>query len=317
MPKSRKRQRPKRRRTKLGRTSLALDRMFDRIADAPRAGSPPILYHYTTWQGVQGILASQRFWATAHDCTNDEAELVSVDAVIIEVAKDLLKNAMGAAAEVLRLFVEGYALLHVTRVITVCLTCFSVARDDEQQWRKYGDNGRGICLGIRVLNEPGPEDYSSALVKIDYSEPSWRASLTKNFAAVCSLLARFAASRKNLRLGLAALHRIAAFASIGAKREEWAVEQEFREVTVVRQNSNIRLKEREVSGKVIRYLPVPVRAEGKRIAFSEIIIGPNRNVEDSRDQLKEFLAPHGYKVGEVEYPEITVPAIAPWNASES
>jgi hypothetical protein len=243
--------------------------------------------------------------------------LVSADSVIIEVAKDLQKNATGAAAEVLRLFVEGYAALQVTRVITVCLTCFSAARDDQQQWRKYGDNGRGFCLGIRVLDEPGPEDFSSALIKVDYSEPSWRASLTQNFGAVCSLLNSYGASRRNLELGLAALHRIAAFASIGAKRVEWEVEQEFRQVTLVRQNSNIRLKERGTGGKVIRYLPVPVRVEGRRIALSEIIIGSNREVEDSRDQLEEFLAAQGYKVGDIEYPEITVSAIPPWIVSQS
>jgi hypothetical protein len=150
---------------------------------------------------------------------------------------------------------------------------------------------------------------------VDYSEVSWRSGLTHNFGAVCSLLSRAVPSRSNFELGLSALHRIAAFASIGAKRAEWAVEQEFREVTLVRQSSNIRLKEREVDGKVKRYLPVQVRAEGKRIAFSEIIVGPNRNVEETRDQLKKFLADQGYEVGDIEYPEITVSAIPPWDPS--
>jgi hypothetical protein len=292
--------------------------MFDRAAEAPHAGSPPVLFHYTTWGGAQGILASQRFWATAHDCTNDEAELISADDVIIEVAKDLLKNATGAAGEVLRQFVEGYATLQVTRLISVCLTCFSVARDDEAQWRKYGDNGRGVCLGIRVLNEPGPEDSSSALVKVDYSESSWRSDLAQNFGPVCSLLSRLPPSRRTLELGLSALHRIAAFASIGAKRAEWAVEQEFREVTLVPKKSQIRLLERQTpDGKVTRYLPVQVRAEGKRIAFSEIIIGSNRNAEESRSRLEGLLADQGYKVGDIEYPEIIVSAIPPWAVSPS
>jgi hypothetical protein len=316
MPKSRKRPRSKRRRTNLRRDPLAVERMFDRAAEAPHAGSPPVLFHYTTWAGAQGILASQRFWATAHDCTNDEAELISADDVIIEVAKDLLKNATGAAAEVLRQFVEGYATLQVTRLISVCLTCFSVARDDEAQWRKYGDEGRGVCLGVRVLNEPGPEGSSSALVKVDYSESSWRDDLTGHFGEVCSLLSRAVPSRKTFELGLSALHRVAAFASIGAKRAEWAVEQEFREVTLVPKKSQIRLLERQTpDGKVTKYLPVQVRADGKRIAFSEIIIGSNRNAEESRAQLEGLLAEHSYKVGDIEYPEIIVSAIPSWDPS--
>lgn len=318
MPKSRKRLRSKRRRKNPRRGPLALEGLFDRIADAPHAGSPPVLYHYTSWAGAQGILKSQRFWATAHDCTNDEAELVSADAVIIEVAKDLLKNATGAAAEVLRLFVEGYAKLQVTKMISVCLTCFSVARDDEAQWRKYSDNGRGVCLGVKILDEPGPEGSSSALVKVDYLESSWRSGLTDNFEAVCSLLGRAVPPRRILDLALAALHRTAAFASIGAKRAEWAVEQEFRKVTLIPKKSQIRLLEREgTDGKVKKYLPVQVRAEGKRVAFSEIIIGPNRDPEDACQQLKKFLAAQGYEVGDIEYPEITVSAIPRGAVSQS
>jgi hypothetical protein len=135
MPKSRKRLRPKRRRKNPRRNPLALEGLFDRVAQAPHSEAPPVLFHYTSWESAQGILASQRFWATAHDCTNDKAELVSADRVIIEVAKDLQKNGTGVATEVLRLFVNGYAKLQVTRMISVCLACFSVARDDEQQWR--------------------------------------------------------------------------------------------------------------------------------------------------------------------------------------
>jgi hypothetical protein len=289
--------------------------MFDQVANAPHTGAPPVLYHYTTWGGVQGIVASQRFWATAHDCTNDVAELVSADAIIIEVAKELRKNAIGTAAELLRRFVERYAARQVTRVITVCLACFSVARDDEQQWRKYGDDGRGVCLGIKVLDEPAPADPPSALFKVDYSESSWRSDVATHFGKVCAVLSRVEPSRKNCELGLSALCQFAAFASIRAKRAEWAVEQEFRKVTLVRQNSKIHLNEREAEGKVKRYLPVQVRVEGKRIAFSEIIVGPNRNIEDSRDQLKKLLADQGYEVGDIEFPEITASAIPPWGVS--
>jgi hypothetical protein len=71
------------------------------------------------------------------------------------------------------------------------------------------------------------------------------------------------------------------------------------------QDYKIHLNEREAEGKVKRYLPVQVRVEGKWIAFSEIIVGPNRNIEDSRDELKKLLADQGYEVGDIEFPEIT------------
>ena len=32
----------------------------------------PVLYHYTSTSVALKILESQKFWATAHDCTNDK-----------------------------------------------------------------------------------------------------------------------------------------------------------------------------------------------------------------------------------------------------
>jgi len=70
--------------------SLAVDRMFETVVDNSfKVAVPSVLYHYTGWQGAEGILKSQAFWETAHDCTNDEAELRSADATVMEVASDL------------------------------------------------------------------------------------------------------------------------------------------------------------------------------------------------------------------------------------
>jgi len=275
---------------------------------------PRVLYHYTGWEGAKGIISSQQFWATAHDCTNDEAELVSADAMIVEVAQELRKNAAGPAAKVLDLFVSEYSKKQITKMVTVCLACFSVAKDDKDQWTKYGDNGNGICLGVRVIDEPPPQESHSRLVIVDYSEASWRKTLREEFAKVCSVLSRpgVLPSPLNFRLGVSALNRMAAFASISAKRPQWACEQEVRHVTLVPHGSHIQLKEREPGGQRKRYLPRTVRADGKRIAFSEITIGPNRRVEETRGQLVQLLADAGYIHGDLEYPQIAASELVPW-----
>ena len=316
MPRSRKRLRPKSRRTKARRASLSLEQMFDQVVrdmyDVQTPGT--VFYHYTTWAGAQKILSSQQFRATAHDCTNDAAELVSANSIIIEVAKELRENATGTAAKVLDLFIHEYPNRKVNKLITVGLACFSVARDDKEQWKRYGDDGRGICLGIPRLDEPSPMNPPAALIKVDYSESSWRNNLRKSFGKVCSILSRNEDSPQNCELGRLTIHRIAALTSIKAKQAKWVAEQAFRLVTLVRRNTGIQLKERESAGKTMRYLHVSLRAEGKRIALDEIIIGSNRNAEDTREQLKELLADKGYKLTDsIEYPVITVSAIPPWD----
>jgi len=311
MPKSRKRIRPKRRRREPGVNPLALDRMFDAVVnDTFRVDVPKVLYHYTTWAGAQGIITSQRFWATAHDCTNDEAELVSADEIIVQVARDLRTKARGAVAKVLDLFLDGYPEQQVTKVMTVYLVCFSAARDDTEQWQKYADNGRGLCLGLRVIAEAVPKDptLGSALLKVDYSEPSWRSSVTKSFELICSALSRpeILPTLGNLKLGLSALYRIAAFASISAKRSQWQAEQEFRLATILHPDTKIKPSERTSGDKTIRYLPINVREQGRRIAFAEVIVGPNQDSEEARGRLIRLLNDTGYTVGNMEYPSITL-----------
>ena len=312
MPISRSRKRKIRRRVPVRRLNpLALDRMFDSLVNDAFAPKPPaVLYHYTKMESAANILRSQRFWATAHDCTNDVAELTSADAVIVDVAKELRGTHTGVVAAVLDLFIEGFIKnLHVTKVVPVYLACFSAARDDREQWRNYADEGRGVCLGIRRLTEPPPDNpnLGCALIQVDYSEESWRKKVRENFIKVCSLLSRAEATRPNIELGLSALHRIAAFASIAAKRPEWAVEQEYRYVVLDREASVV-TPQLGASGK--RYLPVLVRHSGRLIALAEVIVGSNQESDGAVAQVKQFLADAGYAPDQSEYPqEIVVSAV--------
>lgn len=295
---------------------LALDGLFDLLVnESYHLESPPILYHYTDWGAAKGILFGQHFWETAHDCTNDAAEIKSARSVIVEVAKTLCMTRTGAAARVLNLFIDTYSRLQLDKMKTVYLSCFSLARDDEKQWKNYADDGRGLCLAVRVLKEPSPNpiDRASALIQVDYSEDSWRNQLMSNFAKVCDLLSRSVNTRQTLELGSSALYRIAAFASIRAKQPQWLVEKEVRHVTFLRDAAKARPKERKRGDKTIRYLDdVELRMHGKQLAFAEIIIGPNQDSTEAQSRLTALLSEASYHVGTPEYPTITASQVQPW-----
>ena len=290
---------------------LAIDKMYDRVvSDSYDKSAPPTVYHYTSWNGASGILHSQRFWATAHQCTNDKAELKSADAVILEVAEEVRKGQRNALArEALASFITGFhdRDMKVGSLLTVCLACFSASRDDAEQWKRYGDNGKGLMLGIRVVNEPPPTDYTAATIKVDYNETSWRDTINKSFSDICKILSQRRAlhSRKNLELALNALHRIAAHASIQAKKSEWAVKQEYRRVVLLRDRSKLQ-KRLSATGEEIQYLPTLVREDGKRILLEEIAIGPNQDPKDAREKLEKLLAECWYVRASPQYPEITI-----------
>lgn len=230
----------------------------------------PVLYHYTNLAGAKGILESQVFRSSAHDCTNDDAELKSANSIVIEVARTYRKGAKRTAAKVLDLFLENYPDSMFANLRVVYLSCFSVARDDESQWKNYGDDGFGICLGIRVLDEKPVKSAAvvSSQFRVEYSESTLRRWIDDWLKEMCAALDGYPPLYSNLEQGLSAIYRIAAFASITKKAERWQSEQEVRYVTFSRHKNSVTPKERvSANGKTIRYLEVPPRADGKLIAL--------------------------------------------------
>jgi hypothetical protein len=315
MPKSRKRSRRRKRQSKHRfniRTEVS--RFFEEIGLNPEKDLPhPVLYHYTSMSAALKILESQKFWATAHDCTNDTGELVSANSVILEIARFYRQTASGLATKALDLFLRNYDAEMIARVRTAYLSCFSIARDDEKQWQRYGDEGCGVCLGLKVINEPAPlsRELFSRLFQVVYSEDSLREWFFDTFGRVCAALAAYPPSDQNARFTLATLRGLAAFASITTKTFEWRSEQEVRHVTMDRLEPGVTPFVRiSADGKEVRYLPVSLRAKGKLIAFDEIIIGGKRDFGESRKQFEDLLASKGYVLGSIEYPRFVVSSVS-------
>jgi len=209
----------------------------------------------------------------------------------------------------LDLFLHEYDAELIAKVRTAYLSCFSIARDDAKQWQRYGGNGKGICLGVRVINEREPEsrELFSRLFEVIYSDESLRKWFSDTLGKICSALMGYPLSDQNVKFALATLRGIAAFASITTKTSDWASEREVRHVTICRLESGVKPKVRiSADGKEIRYLPVSLRAEGRLVALDEIIVGTKQDFEEVRRQFETVLVSKGYVEGGIEYPRITV-----------
>jgi hypothetical protein len=134
---------------------------------------------------------------------------------------------------------------------TVYMSCFSKARDDEYQWKNYAADGRGLCLGIRILREAAPmsDIMASALLEVDYSQESWKKHVRTSFRKICGTLSRYQPTNQNVQEGMSALFRIAAFTAIRAKKPKWAPEREFRHVTIIRDGVNFKPQTRMREGQ--------------------------------------------------------------------
>jgi len=129
------------------------------------------LYHYTTWGGLQGILATQSLWATHYKFLNDYSEIVLMREKLISFLEPFVHRAYLEAMDKKPKIKEkikkegglGKVIEHDTRVTVdaqyeaigeeIYILSFCGQNNDDfinkngllSQWRGYGVDG-GVCI---------------------------------------------------------------------------------------------------------------------------------------------------------------------------
>jgi hypothetical protein len=271
---------------------------------------PDVLYHYTTWQGFRGIVSSQCFHARAHHCTNDLAELTSVDDILTEIAKDLARVVAVPLRPPLIAFLRDLPKRKIAREATVYIACFSLAKDKPSQWQAYADGGKGVCLGLRVLhNEKPPAGSRAASLPVFYDMDAWRTVVRERFGQVLACHSRFGHRyHKGYSAGEAgawsALMQIAAVASMQAKKPEWFREEEWRTVVLRGKYDHDLTAKFKQDGS--EYIELRLREPPLLFAFDEILLGPRQELggADAIAEARRVLERAGYP--KEEMPPITI-----------
>lgn len=149
----------------------AFDEQAPKYLDALGGDAPEIAYHYTTPQGLQGILESKTIRATNARFLSDQSELRHVDNVLLKAIDEFEPGTLSRAA--FRLFEELSSDAWKQRLDTheVYVACFSTQGDRLSQWRAYADDGLGYALGIDVrvpFRVKGRPEQTAALVPVEY-----------------------------------------------------------------------------------------------------------------------------------------------------
>ena len=109
---------------------------------------PQILYHYTDYTSLNGILGSRELRVNNVLNMNDAAEMeLFTDGIFEAVVKRLRTEGHEEKAEQMAvLFAEEKSKYYD---YSVYAACFSAYRDDASQWERYAYDGKGVCLGVR------------------------------------------------------------------------------------------------------------------------------------------------------------------------
>ena len=105
-----------------------------------------ILYHYTDFQALDGILRCAQLRVNNVLRMNDSAEMRHFMTRLCAAVTEQLRR---EGAEDRAREIEGLFDQEARKEYSAFAACFSFHRDDAAQWERYGNRGRGVCIAFR------------------------------------------------------------------------------------------------------------------------------------------------------------------------
>jgi hypothetical protein len=107
------------------------------------------LYHYTDARGLMGMVSTEEIWLTSILYLNDPGEFSYGMSLARDMMKERLEKEHPIIQAMLALMIVA---LNETKTFTslmgLFVASFSSNGDELEQWRAYGDNGRGFSVGV-------------------------------------------------------------------------------------------------------------------------------------------------------------------------
>ncbi len=304
-----------------------------------------VLYHYTTAEGLKGIIENNEIWATSAYYMNDSAEILYGYRVLHRALEQWLKDrnpaedsiSRGLANSFIRYF--GHDAFERNIVTPVYLTCFCEEPNLLSQWRAYGSSG-GYNIGVQVPMEgivygikPEPVVYTANCLKVEYDVQK---QIDRIFALLDFLLPILdeQAVTDAIRsidpmspLGYSGLEGsiqdMLVEESMGFKEPAFAVEKEWRFVVRSRRHmkqgndngdhTNLPIHFRTARGQLIPFIkfkpyeaPTPIVGNGKQLPIASVTCGPGGDRISAGLAVRWLLDGRGFRDVRVEHSEISL-----------
>jgi Protein of unknown function (DUF2971) len=252
-----------------------------------------VVFHYTTAEGLKGILDSGRLWLTDISSLNDPSELAHGYSIFVKCLKENAHtpNEQAVAARFEHVRSDGIVRMAANFFV------FSLSRheNDLGQWLAYADDGRGFALGFdrHVLDDVfcssslvRQEQQENQCFPITYCDEGFE-RLSRNILKLASPMM----SLEECYLGDASvsLAQAALRTALLFKHSAYTREVEYRYLQVL-PNSPVGVKLRIRGSELVRYMEFDWRKVAPR-ALKKILIGPAANTNELavRDCLRQSL----------------------------
>ena len=269
-------------------------------ADIPRE----ILYHYTTFSGLLGIVDSRALWASDIRYMNDSAELKhTADLIAREISRRIAAGHPNP--NLLNQFLD-WVSHRITNGHLLFGASFRSNGNLLSQWRGYSSHGKGVSIGFDPQSILALAQQQAFQVGRCVYEPAAQLALISQVVDAVEAVAeaRGECTDPQQRPPEQSYHdsfeevesdllRIAAI----LKHPSFQEEEEWRVVSpVIRDLSEARVRFREGTSMIIPYLEFGLTAApGQPLAFEHLFLGPSPNISISMNSLELCLAQHGIR----------------------
>jgi hypothetical protein len=268
--------------------------------------NPPIpegmLYHYTTLDGLLGILKDGVLWATGLSYLSDTSEYqAGLNAVIDLMNRELVETQNDSV-------VDKYAPLIRQSAESVFTVSFSkeTTGDDLSQWRAYGGEHSGVSLGfsfqyLREIGQHFQEDKKDSewigakrdpLVECKYYKDGGYFEHDEEIRKEIEKIV----AQKEISTKVCSFARYAAT----LKHEKFIAEKEWR-ILLVHAGGIVPddIKFRRVKSLIVPYICISLVWDGQPIEINRIVVGPTPHNEKAKESIELLLKRNRVKYREV------------------
>jgi hypothetical protein len=264
-----------------------------------RRRQPTTLYHYTTVQGLAGVMARKEFWASDIRYLNDASEhsFAWEQAQAFQESIDRKKYPE---------WDEMWSLISTTRPeYRLFVNSFCERGDSLGQWRAYTDHGAGFAIGIRPRQMWSPaRSLRPPCFPCIYDLPTQRAlvvaAITGPLAVYDKLHGKPGVDEQELyaeTLSTTLAHLLFVCATI--KHPSFKEEREWRFITPLAGTRLKAIRTRVSTRMHVPYTPTDLAAPGKTAEVTRIIVGPNPHSALAESAIHDLCREHDIKLGKV------------------
>jgi len=258
--------------------------------------SPPkIIYHCTDINGLLGMIATGKIWATHVSRLNDSSEYNHG----IRVVADCVEKAMPASSKPL----VDKILSEFNKVETY-IASYSTEHDLLSQWRSYSGGKVGYCLGL-VADEIATLDDSTPLLEaVIYKDSLAQQVISRMLNSVDEYLQQNQFGEVEVSFLLGMVGGTLANLACTIKHPKFEEENEYRQFYQPGATS-LQLENKFRNGMfgLTPYVEIPFR-EGGGLPLRSVTIGPCQDAELEMYTVRTLLEKHSYTNVDVLVSEI-------------